>query len=154
MGGAEELVFRLGAESYAVGVHAVEEVVDAMPITLVSRSPAFLLGIINLRGRIIPVMDLRLRLGMEPKEHDIDSCFMVVQLRLGDRQLPIAVVLDAVEGVVDLAPEQIDRQTSIGRHSAEVVLSGLARDGDRILLIVEPDQLLTEELLDRAFSTV
>ena len=148
------LVFRVADELYAITVSAVEEVVDAMPVTYVPRSPAFLRGIINLRGRIIPVLDLRARLALEQHEQDQDSCFMVVRFELGDREVALAVVLDAVEGVLDLSPDQIDPRSSIGGRAEEAIVAGLARDGERILLLVDPRQLLTEELLEAAFAAV
>ncbi len=148
------LVFRVADELYAITVSAVDEVVEAMPVTFVPRAPDFLQGIINLRGRIIPVMDLRTRLGLEEHQQDQDSCFMVVRFELGDREVALAVVLDAVEGVLDLSPNQIDPPSSIGDRAEDTIVNGLARDGERILLLVDARKLLTEELLESAFGAI
>ncbi|NBC29269.1 MAG: chemotaxis protein CheW, partial [Spirochaetes bacterium] len=101
------LTFSVGDERYGVKVTQVEEVLEYQRITRVPRCPAFLLGVINVRGRLIPVMDMRLRLGLEQSEVAVETRIVVMTVAYGDEELSIGALVDSVHGVVDIEADRI-----------------------------------------------
>jgi purine-binding chemotaxis protein CheW len=147
------LLFRLMKETYAVDVRFVEEVLDCVPIVVVPRCPDFLRGIINLRGRIIPVLDMRMRFEMPPCELTEDSRLVVLQMRLGREDVSIAATMDAVEGVADITPDMIDPAPRIGSAVSRETVSGVVRYNDgRVFIILDVNRILTDHLLEHSFK--
>lgn len=146
------LVFGLGEEAYAISVERVEEVIEYESPTVVPRSPDYLLGIINVRGRLVPILDLRRRFGLPPAETTVDSRFIVLDLHWGNETLSLGVLADSVRGVVDIPDDVMGPPPSIGSASAEAFLRGTARLKDRIVLVMEVDQILTPDLVHQGFA--
>ena len=163
-GGSTHLVFHMGGEHYAAAVTEVEEVLEWQKITVVPRTPRYLIGIINIRGTLIPVMDLRKRFGIEDEEpseasgqsaeDDEDRHILVVRILHGEERIQLGIVVDSVEGVVDLDSSTLEPPPRVGRSIDESVISGVARHGDRILLVVEPERLLPKDQLDADYDAL
>jgi purine-binding chemotaxis protein CheW len=165
-GDATYLVFRLGEEHYAAPVTDVEEVLEPQSITVVPRCPAYLLGIINVRGSLIPVMDLRKRFGVgavggAPEASGAANAearaaagghIVVFRMQHGEERIQMGVVVDGVEGVVDLDEGSLEPPPRVGAELDGSVIQGMARHGERILLVVEADALLSKEQLDADFD--
>src|SRR5574344_2822696 len=94
------LTFSLGTEGYGVSILKVKEIIGMLDITPVPKTPDFIKGVINLRGKIIPVMDLRLKFGMEEKEYNERTCIIVVEINVNEKQRLLGVVVDMVSEVV------------------------------------------------------
>jgi purine-binding chemotaxis protein CheW len=146
------LTFRVADEAYGVPVTRVEEVLEHHTVTRVPRCPEFLLGIINVRGRLIPVMDLRRRLGMEAAGVTVDTRTIVLTLSYGEEELSIGARTDQVQGVIDLEPEQIEAPPRLGAGREDIGLAGTARTDDGICLLLDVDRLLTPAYLDEQFD--
>lgn len=149
------LVFLLGDETYAVEVVRVEEVLEFTTIARVPRVPDYLLGVINLRGRVLPVMDLRSRLGLEAVERTDDTRLIVINTRCGGDQISLTALADSVIGVLDIENDVIEpapRFESAGDASESIVLAGIARLSDRIVLLMDVDHLLTAEFLSKSYA--
>ena len=101
------LTFRLGNEVFATDVAKVREVLDMTPITAIPRTPEFMAGVINLRGTVVPVVDLRLCFGMSKTENTRNTCIVVVEVMLSDMTV-IGALSDSVEEVIDLDPDEIE----------------------------------------------
>jgi len=146
------LSFELGGESYALEVERVEVVLEPMPITRVPKAPAHLRGVINYRGTVIPVADLRSRFGglaqelaeaealavaseAEPEGKGI----VVLHLDYGGDDLTIGVLADAVREVVDIDPSRIDRAPRFGGRGQEGLISGIAEKDGRFIVILDVD---------------
>ncbi|HEX7019902.1 MAG TPA: chemotaxis protein CheW [Gemmatimonadaceae bacterium] len=131
------LTFFLDAEEYGLEITKVHEIVGAQPITRLPRTPDFLRGVINLRGKIVPVMDLRTRFGMPPAADD--SAIIVVQL--GDAQ--IGVTVDRLSEVLDIPQRDIEPPPNFD-HSTDYLL-GLAKTDGRVRLLLALDRVLDDE---------
>ena len=144
--GGKHLAFRLGAEDYGVAIQKVREIIGAQPVTPLPRTPDHVLGWVNLRGRIVPVVDLRRLLVMAPQEPTAETCIVVVDVGSdpdGDAPPRIGCVVDSVREVVSVLPEQCEPAPRCARPTGEFV-AGLAQDGDRVLILLDIDRVLAD----------
>lgn len=146
------LMFRLADESYVVPVTRVDEVLEYVQPTVVPRAPAFLMGIINVRGRLIPVLNLRERFGMPHGDRTVQNRIVILDLKWEGESVPLGVLTDAVEGVIDLAPDALSDPPGLGTDRESAFLKGTARFDDRILMVLDVDEVLRTDFLHRAFS--
>lgn len=147
------LTFRLGTESYGIGVLAVQEIIRITAITPVPQLPAHLRGVINLRGRIVPVVDLRRRFGLPADTDGERACIVVVQIRTAARGIiPLGLVVDAVEEVLTIAAGDIEPPPEFGCAVDISFLRGLARVHDAVKALLDIDRVLTGEQLDAVTS--
>ncbi|MBF0477187.1 MAG: chemotaxis protein CheW, partial [Deltaproteobacteria bacterium] len=111
---SQYLTFRLGDEKFALDISQVREVLDFTIITKVPRTPEFMRGVINLRGGVVPVIDLRLKFDMSKIEKTVNTCIIIVEVNIKDETVALGVLADSVEEVIDLEPDQIDPPPRIG----------------------------------------
>ena len=135
----EVLVFRLGEEAYGVDILKVQEIRGYGGVTRIANAPAFILGVTNLRGAIVPVVDLRLKFALETATYDAQTVMIV--LNVGTRI--VAMVVDGVSDVLSLAPEQILPAPDFGAAVATRFLSGLVNLEDHMLILMDIDALMT-----------
>ncbi len=140
----EVLVFVLGAEEYGVDILKVQEIRGYEKVTPIPSTPAFLKGVVNLRGIIVPVIDLRIKFGMADPRYD--SFTVVVILRLEGRV--IGVVVDGVSDVVQLGEVDVKAAPSLGSVVDGTFLAGLAVKDDRMILLLDIEKLLSSSELD------
>ena len=141
------LTFRLGDEVFALDVAKVREVLDLVPVTRIPRTPGFMRGVINLRGSVVPVVDLRASFGMPVSEVTVNSCIIVVEVLLDNEVLVIGALADQVEEVIDLEPEQIQAPPRIGAYVKTEFLHGMGKRDSRFLMILNIDQVFSSEEL-------
>src|SRR4249920_3629935 len=135
----EVLVFVLGGEEYAVDILKVQEIRGYEKVTTIPAAPAYLKGVVNLRGIIVPVIDMRIKFGMaEPK---YDSFTVVIILRVAGRV--IGIVVDGVSDVVGLLPSEVKPAPALGSIVDSGFLAGLATQGDRMILLLEIEKFLS-----------
>jgi purine-binding chemotaxis protein CheW len=138
------LTFFLAAEEYGVEILKVQEIIGMLPITRVPRAPHFVRGVVNLRGKVIPIIDLRLKFGMEAAE-SAESCMVVVQVQ----GMQLGVVVDRVSEVRAIAENDIADPPSFGAEVDTEYLLGLAKGAGRVALLLDIDRVLTtSEVLD------
>ena len=135
----EMLVFRLGNEEYGVDILKVQEIRGYEKVTPIPRSPEYLKGVVNLRGAIVPIIDLRVKFGMANPAYD--SFTVVIVLRIAGRI--IGAVVDGVSDVIRLAPNDIRDAPSLGAMVDSSYLAGVATQGGRMILIVDIEKLLS-----------
>lgn len=140
-GSRQYLTFRLGEESFAVDVGKVREILDFSGVTKVPQTPIFMRGVINLRGSVVPVLDLRLKFGMNCTEQTADSCIIVVEMALGGDLLVLGMLADAVQEVIELAPEQIEPPPRIGTRLNTEVIFGMGKYEQQFLIILDIDKV-------------
>jgi purine-binding chemotaxis protein CheW len=133
------LTLFLGHEEYGLEVTKVQEIIRMLPITRVPRAPSFIRGVVNLRGRIVPVLELRTRLGMESVAEVRETCIVVVQS--GD--LTMGIIVDQVRDVLDIQADEIHDVPDFGVSVDTGYLCGLARREQRVVLLLEVDRVLT-----------
>jgi purine-binding chemotaxis protein CheW len=134
------LSFRLGAEEYALDILTVQEIRGYSPLTQIPRSEPWVLGVLNLRGAIVPVMDLRQRLGLEKREPDDASVVIVLAVNGGGSRRVFGMLVDGVTDVIDLGAERLRPAPDLG-DGARTFLSGMAAVGERTLIVVDAARL-------------
>ncbi len=142
------LTFSLGSEGYGISILKVKELIGMMDITPVPRTPDFVKGIINLRGKIIPVMDLRIKFGMKAQEYDERTCIIVVEVLMKGSQRLLGVVVDTVSEVVTISEEQIEPPPEYGTSLEHNSILGIGKIKDRVVIILDIDEIfMCEEVM-------
>ena len=143
--------FEIGREEYAIPILAVQEINRMMPITRVPHSTPSLEGVINLRGRIIPVVDLRKRFGLEANQHDSDARIIVVEV--GGEGRVLGFTVDRVHEVLRIDPSIVDPAPSVGGSAAPDFVSGVGKLEDRLIILLDLARLFTPRELKEATAT-
>ncbi len=141
------LSFHVGAEEFAVGVLSVREIIGMQDITVVPHTPPYLKGIINLRGKVIPVIDLRIKFGMPPAEYTQRTCIIVVEVTNNDSRMMMGVVVDAVSEVANVSPSDIENTPDFGEGVTVPYLLGLAKTKGKVKILLDIDKVLTSSEL-------
>lgn len=136
--GGKYLTFSLGAEDYALSILKIQEIMGMMDVTMVPRAPDHVLGVINLRGKIVPVIDLRARFGMERLERTDETCIIVVDGPTGE----VGVVVDRVSEVLDILGKDIEAPPSLGAAVGTSYLQGVGKAGGRVQLVLDIERVL------------
>ena len=136
--GGKFLTFFLGNEEYAIEILKVHEIIGLMTITPVPRMPDYIRGVLNLRGKIVPVMNLRTRFGLEEIDDTDETCIIVVQ----DGKYLMGVLVDKVSEVVDIETEEIEDVPSVGVADQSEYLAGLGKVRDSVKMIIEVQKVL------------
>jgi len=141
------LTFKLADEVFAIDVAKVREVLDFTTITKVPRTPDFMSGVINLRGNVVPVVDLRLCFEMSKTEKTVNTCIVVVEVLLEGEATVIGALADSVEEVIDLEPEQIQPAPRIGTQIRTDFIQGMGKRDAQFLMILDIDRVFSAEEL-------
>jgi len=143
------LTFKLQDEIFALDISTVREVLDFTVITKVPKTPAFMRGVINLRGSVVPVIDLRLKFGMTVTEKTVNTCVIIVEVKLASETVILGVLADSVQEVMDLDADHIEPAPRIGTHLKTEFIKGMGKYHDRFLMLLDIDQVFSsEELAD------
>lgn len=137
------LTFDLAEEEYGLEILRVREIIGMMEITPVPRTPEFVLGVVNLRGKVIPVADLRLKFGLPYKEPDERTCVIVVEVQSAGSTIQMGIVVDRVNEVVDVRSEDIEPTPSFGANLDTAFILGMAKVGDKVKILLDIDRVLT-----------
>lgn len=146
------LTFSLGSEGYGVSILKVKEIIGMMHITPVPRTPEFVKGVINLRGKIIPVMDLRAKFNMEEKEYNERTCIIVVEVNLNNVQRLLGVVVDMVSEVVSITSEEIEPPPQYGTKLDHNFILGIGKIKDRVVIIIDIDEIFLQDDVIKMFD--
>ena len=138
------LTFTLAGEEYGIGILKIREIICIMPVTSVPQSPDFVKGVINLRGKVIPVIDLRLRFGMLPMDYTERTCIIVVQIDLQDTPLNIGIVVDSVSEVLNISGGNIENTPTFGTQMNTEYIQGMAKIEGGVKILLDIDKVLTE----------
>ncbi len=141
------VTFRLGGERYALDIHRVREVVECGAITRVPRAPAALRGVINLRGSVVPVVDLAVKVGLPPTPLARRTCVVVVELGDGEEAAAVGVLADQVDRVLELPAADVEPAPRFGTPVHVEHLLGLAKVGDEFVLVLDIARLLSADEL-------
>jgi len=145
----EYLSFTLGDEQYGVDILNVQEIRGYDGVTRIPDAPACIKGVINLRGTIVPVMDLRLKLGLEHAEYDAFTVMIVINFN----QRVVALVVDSVSDVIELDPSQLRAPPELGNRVDSRCISGIGTVDERMLIVLNIESLMIETALDAESGT-
>lgn len=138
------LTFTLGDENYGIEIKYVTEIIGIQAITKIPELPAYVMGIINLRGKIIPVMDVRLRFKKEPKEYNDRTCVIVVDIK----DLSVGLIVDSVAEVLTIQEEDIVEPPNINKGVNNKYINKIGKVGNDVKLLLDCEKLLSEDDLD------
>ncbi len=136
------LTFFLGGEVYGVQILKVQEIIGMERVTGVPNTPHYVRGVINLRGQVIPVIDLRLRFELEAKEDTERTCIVVVQVANGDEMIVMGIIVDEVQEVLEIAAEQLAPPPQLGSDSSDFIL-GIGKIKKAVIMLLDIDKVLT-----------
>jgi purine-binding chemotaxis protein CheW len=141
------LTFKLDDEVFAVDVAKVREILDFTPATKVPGTPDFMRGIINVRGNVVPVVDMRLKFGMSLTEKTVDTCIVVMEIAVDDDTTVLGALVDSVQEVFELEPAQIEPPPRIGTRWRTEFIKGIGKRNNELIIILDIDMVFsTSEL--------
>jgi purine-binding chemotaxis protein CheW len=143
------LTFALGPEEYGLEILKVREIIGYMDITAVPQTPQHVKGVINLRGQVIPVIDLRTKFGMETAEITEQSCIIVVEIGQGSRSFSTGIVVDHVQEVLDIDGQDIEEAPQFGSSVDTDFILGMGKIGDTVKILLDIDRVLGNDHLDQ-----
>ena len=147
------LTFALAAEEYGISILKIKEIIGMMPITTIPQTPEFVKGVINLRGKVIPVVDLRLRFGMERIDYTERTCIVVVEISGGAGTVMIGIVVDSVSEVLNIKGGDIEETPTFGTKLETDYILGMAKVQGGVKILLDIDRVLSRDevvLLDKA----
>jgi len=139
------LTFSMAEEEYGIGILKIKEIIGMMPITTVPKTPEFVKGVINLRGKVIPVVDLRLRFGMEAIDYTERTCIIVVEIDGTSGTVMIGIVVDAVSEVLNINGDEIADTPTFGAKLDTNYILGMAKMEGGVKILLDIDQVLSGE---------
>jgi purine-binding chemotaxis protein CheW len=141
------LTFKLAEEVYALDIGKVREVLDFTTVTKVPRTPDFMRGVINLRGSVVPVVDLRLKFGLSATEKTVNTCVIITEVTVDNDTTVLGCLADSVQEVLDLEPGEISAPPKIGTKLRTEFITGMGKRDDRFIIILDIDKVFSVEEL-------
>jgi purine-binding chemotaxis protein CheW len=138
------LTFALGREEYGLEILKVREIFGYMDVTAVPRTPPYVRGVINLRGQVISVVDLRAKFGMERADRTDQTCIIVVEIGRGGRKLSTGIIVDKVSEVLNIAAEHIEDAPEFGDEINTDFILGMGKIGNSVKILLDIDRVLTD----------
>jgi purine-binding chemotaxis protein CheW len=141
------LTFKLADEIFAFDVAKVREILELTNITKVPQTPDFMRGVINLRGSVVPVIDLKLNFSMQRTEQTINTCIIVVEVNLNGESIVLGVLADSVQEVVEMEPNLIEPAPKLGTKLKTEFIKGMGKVGENFVMILDIDKVFSAEEL-------
>jgi purine-binding chemotaxis protein CheW len=145
--GKQYLTFSVSGETFAIGISAIKEIIEYRAPTDVPMMPTFIRGVINLRGRVVPVVDLSVRFGRSPMEVVRRTCIVILEVQEGDERQEIGAVVDAVSAVVDIPEADIEPPPQFGARLRADFIGGMGKLGEKFVILLNVDRVLSVEEL-------
>jgi purine-binding chemotaxis protein CheW len=147
------LTFKLGEEVFGLDVGKVREILDFTTITKVPRTPGFMRGVINLRGSVVPVVDMRVKFGMSSTEKTVNTCIVVAEVELEGDVIVLGALVDSVQEVFELEPGQIEPPPRIGTKLNTEFIKGMGKRDERFIILLDVDKAFSAEELSLVQDT-
>jgi purine-binding chemotaxis protein CheW len=144
---AQYLTFKLDQELFAVDIAKVREVLEFTSMTKVPRTPDFMRGVINLRGNVVPVVDMRLKLGLSMTEKTVDTCVVISEVAVDGESTVLGALVDSVQEVIDLDASNVAPPPHMGSRVDTAVIRGMGKRDDQFIMILDLDRVFTAEEL-------
>ncbi len=144
---AQYLTFLLGEEVFALDIAQVREVLDYTAITRVPRMPDFMRGVINLRGSVVPVVDLRLKFGLPGTERTVNTCIIIAEVVIEGKRTLLAALADSVQDVIDLEAGQIEPPPRLGTSINTQFIRGMGKRDEGFVIILDVDRVFSNDEL-------
>ena len=135
------LTFKLGEEVFGVDVSHVQEILEMTSITKIPQTPPFMKGVINVRGKVVPIVDLRLKFGMDEAGTTVDTCIVVVEVAMEGETMVLGAIADSVDEVIDQQPDQIEPPPRIGTNLNTEFIKGMGKRDDNFIIILDINKI-------------
>ena len=142
-GGGKYLTFGLASEQYGLEILKVQEIIGIMKVTRIPKAPEFVRGVINLRGKVIPVVDLRLKFGLEGKGDTERTCIIVVEIGTRGGTVQVGIVVDSVSDVINILGEEIEEPPELAARADSGSILGMAKTEDGVKILLDIDRVLS-----------
>jgi purine-binding chemotaxis protein CheW len=139
------LTFKLGDEVFGLEVSNVREILELTNVTKVPKTPDFMIGVINLRGSVVPVLDMRLKFGLTRTDNTINTCIIVVEVDVEGESTIIGALVDSVQEVFELAPDQIEPPLKIGTQLKTDFMKGMGKRNDNFFILLDINKVFSFE---------
>jgi purine-binding chemotaxis protein CheW len=149
---SQYLTFKLGDEVFGLDISKVREVLDFTNVAKVPQTPDFMLGVINLRGSVVPVVDMRLKFGMSRTERMVNTCIIIVEVEVDGETTVLGALADSVQEVMDLDPDQIEPPPRIGARLKSVFIKGMGKRDNQFIIILDIDKVFSADELGMTFD--
>lgn len=146
--GGKFLTFNLAGEEYGIGILKIKEIIGMMPVTTVPQTPEFVKGVINLRGKVIPVVDLRLRFGMEEIDYNERTCIIVVEIQGQTGTVLTGIVVDSVSEVLNIRSDEIENTPAFGSNLNTEFILGMAKNEGEVKILLDIDRVLNQQEIE------
>ncbi|MCP3890391.1 MAG: chemotaxis protein CheW [Desulfobulbaceae bacterium] len=147
------LTFKLDEEVFGLAIGKVREVLDFTTVTRVPQTPAYMRGVINLRGSVVPVIDLNLKFGMKPTEKTVNTCIIIAEIVMDGEVTVLGALADSVQEVVELEPDQIEPAPKIGTNLNTEFIKGMGKHGEIFVILLDIDKVFSFEELTMVQGT-
>ncbi|MBF0296425.1 MAG: chemotaxis protein CheW [Magnetococcales bacterium] len=137
------LTFHLDKEVFAIDISRIKEVLEFTTVTKIPRTPNFMCGVINLRGSVVPVVDMRLKFGMSKSEKTVNTCIIIIDVAQDDGTTVIGAMADSVKEVVELDPAHIEPAPKIGTGLRTDFIRGMGKQGDHFVILLDTDKVFS-----------
>jgi purine-binding chemotaxis protein CheW len=141
------VTFGLGEELFGVAVNRTREILSLTPVTKVPQTPEYLLGVINLRGQVVPVVDMRLKLGLPAGDQTEDTCIIVVEVQVDGEAIVVGALADAVREVMEIRADQIEPPPRLGTRLNTEFINGMGKVGEEFLILLNIDKVFNSDEL-------
>lgn len=149
------LTFTLDGEAFATEITKVREVLEYTEVTRVPRTPEFMQGVINLRGNVVPVIDLRLQFGMAVCENTVDTCIIIIEVSIDGHSTVLGALADSVQEVIELHPDQLEPAPSLGTRVSNKFIQAMGKTHDeRFIIVLDMDNVFSVEQIQQVESKV
>lgn len=137
------LTFKLGDEEYGLEILKVQEIIQMQSVTKVPRTPDYVRGVINLRGKVIPVVDLRKKFGLDSTKDTEKTCIIVVQIRISEGVIVMGIIIDEVKEVLDIKADNIEETPSFGSSINTEFILGIGKIGNTVKILLDIDKVMS-----------
>jgi purine-binding chemotaxis protein CheW len=137
------LTFKLNEETFGVDVIQIREILEYLIITKIPQAPDFMCGVINLRGSVVPVIDMKKKFGMGEIEKTINTCIVVVEVNVEDENICLGALVDSVQEVFELEPEEIEKAPKLGTMLKTEFIRGMGKRNDKFIILLDINKVLT-----------
>ncbi len=149
----QHLTFKLDEEVFAIDISQIREVLEFTTVTKVPQTPDFMCGVINLRGSVVPVVDLRLKFSMLAAEKTVNTCVIIVEVQLDGESTVIGALADSVQEVLELEPDQIEPAPKIGTTLSTDFIKGMGKREDEFIIILDINKVFSTDELSLVTDT-
>lgn len=138
------LAFSLGDEQYGIDISRIREVLEYETVTQIPKVPDYMIGVINLRGSSVPVINLRTKLMMDEADRTVDTCIIITDVTTGDESVTLGILVDSVKEVFDLDPEEVEPPPQIGGQIDTRFIKGMGKHQGEFLILLDTDKIFGE----------